>query len=360
MAEIRKRGKNWYYRYIDAEGKRVERKGCPDRRETLAMAAAAEAEAGRIRSGLSDSRAEARRRHTARPLADHLADWHAYLIDKGATAKHAASSLESARRVVALSDGASLAEIDTPRTAKATERAEYASRLADRVQSARLVDLTRDRVQAALAALRAAGRSLATCNAHRTAIRGFSRWAWKDGRFSEDVLAGVQGFNAAEDRRHDRRTLGLDELRNLVAAAQGGPPHQEMTGEARALCYRLAVATGLRFSEIKSVMPGSFRLASDRPTVTVAAGYTKNGEPARLPMPPDLAADLCPYLAGIPEGTPAFPCPRRARRCSGPTWRGPASPTGTPRGWSSTSTPCGASAPPWPTLPGSPPAWSNA
>src|SRR5437763_1070416 len=77
----------------------------------------------------------------------------------------------------------------------------------------RLSDLTAGRVQEALATLRARGKSLATCNHHRNAICGFSRWVWKEGRLPADPLVGVVGYNAQEDIRHDRRTLALDELR---------------------------------------------------------------------------------------------------------------------------------------------------
>ena len=66
--------------------------------------------------------------------------------------------------------------------------------------------------------------------------------------------------------------------------------------------------------------------------MTVAAAYTKNGEPATLPLPADLAADLAPFLAELPPRPPSSPCPTRGPRCSAPTWPPPASPTGTPPG----------------------------
>jgi integrase len=179
------------------------------------------------------------------------------------------------------------------------------------LEAARLGDLTPARVQEALATLRLHGRSLATCNHHRTAIRGFTRWAWKDGRLRDDPLNGVTGFNAKEDRRHDRRTLAVDDLRRLIDAAERGPTFQRMTGPARALCYRLAVSTGLRYSEIKSITPASLDLTDAHPTVTVAAGYTKNGEPATLPLPPDVSADLRHYAATIPAGQHVFPLPAK-------------------------------------------------
>ena len=43
--------------------------------------------------------------------------------------------------------------------------------------------------------------------------------------------------------------------------------------------------------------------------MTVAAAYTKNGDPATLPLPRDLADDLAAYVAPLPPGTPVFPLP---------------------------------------------------
>ncbi len=278
MASLRKRGKVWYFRFSDADGVKHERKGCTDRRMTEEMARAAESEAAKVRAGLSDPRAEAYRRHEARSLAEHLDDFESCLLAKGDTPKHAALFSERARRVAKLAKGA------------------------------RLSDLAPSRIQAALSALREQGRSLATCNHHRAAIRAFSRWAWKDGRLREDVLVGVTGFNAREDRRHDRRTLGMEDLQRLIRVAHEGPKYRRMTGPARALCYRLAIATGLRYGEIQSTTPESFDLG-DQSSVTVAAGYTKNGQPTSLPLSRDLADDLAPYLATIAHEAPAFPLP---------------------------------------------------
>ena len=80
-----------------------------------------------------------------------------------------------------------------------------------------------------------------------------------------------------------------------------------MPGPARSLCYRLAVATGLRYSEIASIWPESFDWKA--PGVTVAAAYTKNGEPATLPLPNDMADDLAAFVATLPSATPVFPLP---------------------------------------------------
>jgi integrase len=171
----------------------------------------------------------------------------------------------------------------------------------------RLSELAASRVQEALAVLRSEGKSLATCNHHRAAIRGFSRWLWKEGRLPSDPLAGVSGFNAREDRRHDRRTLGLDELGRLIEVAERGATYRGMTGPARALCYRLAVATGLRYSEIKSLTLESFHGDS----VSILASYSKNGQTATLPLSADVAEDMAAWIEDKAPGEPIFALPSR-------------------------------------------------
>src|SRR4029077_10517128 len=123
------------------------------------------------------------------------------------------------------------------------ELARAAARLSDWIAPARLSDLTAQRGQAALAALREGGRSLATCNHHATAICGFAKWCHKTHRLREHPLRGVERFNVKEDRRHDRRTIRLYEMQRLMEVAERGPRHVKMTGPMRALCYRLAVAS---------------------------------------------------------------------------------------------------------------------
>ena len=277
MASLRKRGKVWYYTFIGPNGRKAERRGCSDKRATEELARAAESEAAKIRAGLLDPREQGYLAHSARPLEDHFTEYHAHFVAKGTTPKHADLASNRARRV------------------------------ASEAGASRLPQLTPGSVQEALKGLRDEGLSLQTVNHHRTAIRAFSKWCWKDGRTRTDVLAGVTGFNAKEDRRHDRRTLGLEQLRRLIEVTHAGPPWRKMTGPARALCYRLAVGTGLRYSEIKSITPESFDWSVNPATVTVSAAYTKNGEPATLPLPVDLRDDLRNHVASVAPREPIFP-----------------------------------------------------
>ncbi len=309
MASYRKRGQIWYFRFVNADGDKIERRGCADKRMTEAMARAAETEAAQIRNGFVDAKRLTFARSAAVSLWEHVRDFEAHLIDRGDTRAHATLYVGRLRRLAALACGAKLSDIDPGKRARREDRERADHALESALRSGRLASLTLLSVQTALASLRDSGRGANTLNHHRAAVRGFILWARKTGRIQDDPLLGLASFNVKEDLRHDRRTISLDELRRLVEAAHSGPTFREMTGPARALCYRMAVASGLRFSELKSIVPESFDFERPTPTVTVLAGFAKNGQTATLPLPRDLADDLRPWVATIPKDRPVFLLP---------------------------------------------------
>jgi integrase len=306
MASVRKKGKIWYYRFTDADGVQRELPGCTDKRETEGMLADARAEAAKIRNGHVDRKASAYRANELKPLPEHIDAWQANLVAEGSAPKHAEHASNRVRRLVAMMLGANEA-LNDHRRLLPKDRGEVARKIADAIAQARLSSLTRDKVQDTIARFKSAGWSLQTCNHYRAAAKAFSKWCYDTDRTRDDVLHGVKGFNVKEDRRHDRRTVSLDELRTLIQAASNGTPFREMTGPMRALCYRLAVASGLRYSEIATIVPESFD--SKARTVTVHAAYTKNGDPATFPLPDELDADLAAYVSALPAGEPIFPLP---------------------------------------------------
>lgn len=309
MASFRKKGRNWYFTYTNAAGKRSEVKGCPDKRVTEQMAAAAEAEASKVRAGLVDPRDLALREHGRRPLGEHIEAWGKSLGDSGGTDRHVSMSLSRVRRLSAIVMGAGAAETEYPRRATAADRESRDLAISERLEAGRLSDLTAERVRSALGALKSRGMSLQSLNHHRAAVRSFDIWCLDTRRTREASLRSVKGFNAEEDRRHDRRTLGVEELRRLIEAARLGPVTLGVAGSARSLAYRLAVATGLRYSEIRSIRPASFDWSSTPATVDVTAAYAKNGRSATQTLPHDLASDLRPFVEEGPQGEPVFPLP---------------------------------------------------
>jgi len=161
------------------------------------------------------------------------------------------------------------------------------------------------------------GISAASFNYYIRDARSFFRWMVRDGRCHENPLTHLQGVNTRTDRRHDRRALSTDELRWLLEMTAAGPERYGMTGPTRAMLYQLAVETGLRGNELRSLARGSFHLEGDEPCVTIAAAYAKNRRTDTLPLKPGTAGALAFHLAGKMPTALAFNMPNRFRIIDG-------------------------------------------
>jgi integrase len=150
------------------------------------------------------------------------------------------------------------------------------------------------------------GISLRSIHHYTRTIKGFSRWLWRDGRVREDKLAHLTSQNPEADRRHERRALTPEEQARLIEAADAGPIVLKMTGRDRAALYRLALGTGFRANELRSLTPEAFDLDADTPTVTVAAAYSKRRRDDVQPIRPDLAEIIHPWLGSKAPGQPIF------------------------------------------------------
>ncbi len=190
------------------------------------------------------------------------------------------------------------------------------ARLIELARAKKISDLTPSRVQAALKGVRdkgvrdhenrAKGGSLRSVHHYTRVLKGFSRWLWRDGRVREDALAHLTSLNPDADRRHERRALTPEEQARLIRAAEAGPIVLKTSGADRAALYRLALGTGFRANELRSLTPEAFHLDADTPTVTVAAAYSKRRRDDVQPIRPDLAEALRPWLATKPPGRPVF------------------------------------------------------
>jgi len=88
-------------------------------------------------------------------------------------------------------------------------------------------------------------------------------------------------MNVKVDRRHDRTAFEVDEVRRFLAAAHAGPERFGMTGQERALLYRLTVESGMRADELRTLRVSAFDLNACR--VVVQAAYSKHREDDTLP-----------------------------------------------------------------------------
>jgi integrase len=218
-------------------------------------------------------------------LAAHLDDFEAAILARGKTAKHA--------------------ELVTKRARTLFEGCGF--KLWSDVQGAK--------VETHLAALRESrddepGISAQTSNFYLAAAKQFGKWMVREGRATRSPLEHLKGMNVADDRRHERRALSADELRRLVAAAHDGPEVLGMPGPERALLYRVAVETGLRSNELRSLVRSSFRFGKQSTTVVVEARNSKRRRQDELPIRPETAELIRAHVATKHPGSAVFGMPR--------------------------------------------------
>ncbi len=222
--------------------------------------------------------------HEKRPLNEHVDEYERHLCNSGATKHHIETVVPRVRKVL---DGCGL--MFWP-------------------------DLSGSRVQGFIAQLRTDGRSIQTCNFYLQAVQQFCRWMVRDGRASDSPLAHLRGNNVRVDRRHDRRAFTHDELRALLEWTRTRPTRYNMTGPERALLYGLAVETGLRAGEIRSLTTRSFSLESEPPTVTVKAAYSKHRREDVQPLRPEFAHVMAEYLHDRDADAPIFNVPEKTAK----------------------------------------------
>jgi integrase len=272
----RRKSKTWHVRYYTSDGQRHHAKGYTDRKATEALAANLERRAARLAEGLTDPLDA----HAKRPLAEHAEDFRRCLEAKRNTSDYVE---RIAFRLSAVLDGCRFIHIG---------------------------DVQPSAVLSFLADLRAGGKGLKTANDYLAAVKGFTRWLWRDKRTALDPLAGMPRLAAKGDPdiRHARRDLEGEELRRLLDPAATSPKTiRRRTGPDRYHLYLLAAATGFRAAELASLQPEAFDLGGDLPTVTVESTCAKNRKEAAQPLPADVAEVFRALLADKPAGKLIWP-----------------------------------------------------
>lgn len=261
----------WYIKYIDANGRPRKVKGFTDRVATQQKAAELERLAMRGIDERSNS-------HRKRPLAEHVADFKAYLESKGSVPNHVSLTIARINAVIAGCKFQRIADLSPSRV------------------STYLADLRKSTTDAT--GKQIPGKSRSTTNGYLVGMKTFCNWLVKDRRADDNPLASLSKLNVETDIRRERRALSQRELANLInAAAESSDSFRGLNGTDRSMLYRVAAYTGLRASELASLSEASFDMASDPPTVTVEAGYSKHRRKDELPLHPELAEVLRQWLA---------------------------------------------------------------
>jgi integrase len=244
---------------------------------------------------------------TTKGLTQHIDDWKAAILADGSTAEHAEKTTGRASRLFDTCGFKTFSDIDSHEVLIA------------------LADMRKDRTSPTGKVTR--GISPQTSNFYLQAAKQFCVWMASplNKRAYQSPLVGMEKLNVTTDRRHDRRPLSPEELHWLLDTTERGysKPGPDgklllivqvvdrygMSGPDRAMLYRVAVETGFRSSELRSLIRASFQLGVD-PNVTIAAAYAKNRRRDTLPLKLDTAAMLEKHFTGKMPVAPVFVMPK--------------------------------------------------
>ena len=90
-----------------------------------------------------------------------------------------------------------------------------------------------------------------TYNDYITAIKAFAAWAVQKGRILTSPVTTLKRVTITDAT--ERRALDVDEVRWLLATTETAIERHGMSGAERSLLYRLAIETGLRDNELRSL-----------------------------------------------------------------------------------------------------------
>jgi len=130
--------------------------------------------------------------------------------------------------------------------------------------------------------------------------------SFKDEPWNAAIVKPLAVFTGMDIRRN-RRSPTEEEVAALLFATRNGPLYRGLSSEDREMLYRVAIGEGLRASELYSLRPESFDLTANAATVSVEAAYSKHRRHDVLPLHPDLAERLRPWLGNKPAGQRLWP-----------------------------------------------------
>lgn len=270
---VRKRAENYTIEYTDAAGVVRRVRGTTSKEESREIEARLKRESARERAGL-ETRTD---RQTLRPIAEHVIEFEDTLEGRGRTRHHVD---QTTSRINAILDAIG-AQRFTDVTAHAVS--EWAREARTRI-------------------------SPTTVDGYLRALKGFTRWAWREGRLTADPLAGLSLTGARGDLRYKRRALTEEEIRKALTTTRASTrTYRGMSGIDRHAIYLTAVSTGLRAGELAALRVDDLALDADPPTVTVRASTTKNRTEAVLPLTEDVASILQERVSRLLPAALVFP-----------------------------------------------------
>jgi len=214
------------------------------------------------RDGIIDTRQESLAIQSNRPIEEHLVDFEAMMTARQRSEDHVN------RTVAFVCEVCTAAGFVTPN------------------------DITADGMNRIMAAMKAEGKAPRTIQGRVVAAKAFTKWLADHSKLSHDPLRSVKRPSTKIDRRLCRRMLLPAEWPYLRAATLASGPRLRMNPLERVALYAVAIQTGLRSGELRSLTKSYLFLAGEKPYVRCRAENTKNKQEARQYIQADLAGEL--------------------------------------------------------------------
>ena len=280
--------RNWYARYTDSAGRRVQRSTqCTDRDAAMLVLNGWRKVTQQVRAGVVHPSREHTNKQTPTTVTEALSEYLEVLRRKGRSRKH----VDYSKYVITMLTDAGIV---------------------------RLIDLTRRICEQHIATLQDAGKSARTRNQHKALLSGFCMFCVRRGYLESNPASGIEAAAVALDRRYVRRAYTDDEVALLLDAAALRPLHDAqykivrpdakppklkpetkehliMLGRERRLIYSVLVTSGIRWGELKAVRVADVVLGVN-PHIRLKASGTKNRKADTVPLTVALAEELRDWL----------------------------------------------------------------
>jgi integrase len=257
----------WRVRYHGPDGKLTAATGFTDKGETRRLAQQLASEADEIRRGVRQPIHPADS-ESLKPISEHVGAYLAWGRTQGGRG------------------GRSWAQD------YATKQETNLNWWREALNAATLREITLPAVETALQEKAKTGVTGKTLSNISGTLRAFVLWCVERKYLKENPLHGLRQFDTSVSRENYRRAFTLDEVGKLLAA----------TPEPRKSIYRLALVSGFRASEIKSLKVGD--LDTKNQTILLRAEHAKDRREAVSSLPFDLAG----ALSSITEGRKPEDC----------------------------------------------------
>jgi integrase len=269
-------GGKWYAEFTDHTGRKVKKStGTTSKKDAQLILSKWETDVALRKRGVIDVAVERVVNQANRPLEDHFREW--------------SNSVAAANRSTDY-----MAEHES-RWLKISEYCQWRS----------LSDISAESFERFVAHLKSGSkskktdikRSQRTVGQYVQTAKGFAAWCVRTGRINSNPLIGIRKPNPEVDRKLVRRMLLPAEWIRLAAATAEGSIEFGMAPSERRLLYEFAIQTGLRASELRSLIVANCQLAArPHPFVTVPARDTKAKTMAKQWITIELAERLAAFL----------------------------------------------------------------